>query len=252
MPSALPVDLAAWHWALLAAGAFAIGLSKTGLPGLGALYVAVFANLLTAKAATGVVLPLLILGDAVALAVYRRRCAWPHLLRLFPWAAAGVAAGWWTLGRVSDAGASRLVGALLLAMLAAHFVWRRRAADEAPAPARPVAAAAGLFAGFSTLMANAAGPVMTVYLLAMRLPKLEFLGTAAVFFFAVNWFKVPFLVDLGLIRADSLWLNLWLAPAVLLGAAAGRRLAARIDQRRFEAISLALAAVAAVRLVLAG
>jgi uncharacterized membrane protein YfcA len=86
----------------------------------------------------------------------------------------------------------------------------------------------------------------------MRLPKREFLGTAAVFFFVVNWFKVPFLVDLGLIHTASLKLDLALAPAVLLGAWLGRGLAQRIDQRAFEAVSLALAALAAARLLLAG
>jgi uncharacterized membrane protein YfcA len=252
MPPALPPDLAAWQWVLLALGATAIGMSKTGLPGLGALYVALFANLLSPKASVGVVLPLLILGDAVALAVYRRDCSWPHVLRVFPWAAVGVGLGWWALGRLSDVWAARTIGGLLLALVLLH-VWRqRRPADTAPAPARPVAAATGLLAGFATLMANAAGPVMTIYLLAMRLPKREFLGTAAVFFFVVNWFKVPFLVDLGLIHTASLKLDLALAPAVLLGAWLGRGLAQRIDQRAFEAVSLALAALAAARLLLAG
>lgn len=252
MPTSLPADLAAWQWALLALGAAAIGMSKTGLPGLGALYVALFANLLSPKASVGVVLPLLILADVVALVVYRRDCSWPHLLRVFPWAAVGIGVGWWALGRLSDAWTARTIGGLLLAMVALHLWRHRRAADAAPAPARPVAAATGLLAGFATLVANAAGPVMTIYLLAMRLPKREFLGTAAVFFFVVNWFKVPFLVDLGLIHAASLKLDLALAPAVLVGTWLGRGLARRIDQRTFEAVSLGLAALAALRLLFAG
>ena len=102
----------------------------------------------------------------------------------------------------------------------------------------------------AAMVANAAGPVMTIYLLAMRLPKLEFLGTGAVFFFLINWIKVPFMVDLGLINAASLTLNLQLAPAVLVGAWLGRIVAARINQNAFENLSLALAAAADCGVVL--
>jgi len=112
-----------------------------------------------------------------------------------------------------------------------------------------VAAGTGLLAGFTTLVANAAGSVMTLYLLAMRLPKMGFLGTNAVFFLLLNWFKVPFMVNLDLINSESLWLNLKLAPAVIAGGLLGRVAAARMNQRLFEAIALALTAVAAVKLL---
>lgn len=253
MPFALlPAEFTAWQWALLALGALCVGLAKTGVPGLGILLVVLFANVLPARASSGVVLPLLILGDLAALASYRRNLVWSHLWRLIPWAAAGVVAGWLALGRLDDAWTARSIGALILAMLAVHF-WRRAKAargDEHP-PARGTAAVAGLAAGFTTLVANAAGPVMTLYLLAMRLPKLEFLGTGAVFFFLINWFKVPFMANLGLIDAASLGLNLRLAPVVLLGAWLGRLIARRIDQKTFETTALVLAALAAAKLLLA-
>lgn len=252
MGAALPTDFTPWQWALLALGAGCIGLAKTGIPGLGILLVVIFANVLPARASSGVVLPLLILGDLAALASYRRNLVWSHFWRLIPWAAAGVVVGWLALSRLDDAWTARSIGALILAMLGVHFWRRHRAArEDEPPPARGTAAAAGLFAGFTTLVANAAGPVMTIYLLAMRLPKLEFLGTGAVFFFAINWFKVPFMVNLGLIDATSLALNLRLAPIVLLGAWLGRRIARRIDQKTFEATALALAALAAAKLLLA-
>jgi hypothetical protein len=112
------------------------------------------------------------------------------------------------------------------------------------------APAVGVLAGFTTLIANAAGPLMALYLLAMGLPKMEFVGTGAVFFLLLNLFKVPFMVNLGLITTDSFGVNLALAPAVWLGAWAGRKILQRINQKLFENLALGLAAVAAVKLLL--
>ena len=113
-----------------------------------------------------------------------------------------------------------------------------------------LAAALGVVAGFITLVANAAGPLMAIYLVAMRLPKMQFVGTAAVFFMVLNLFKVPFMVKLGLITAPSFEFNLMLAPAVLIGAFAGRWLLVRINQQLFENLVLALSAIAGVLLIL--
>ena len=108
----------------------------------------------------------------------------------------------------------------------------------------------GILAGFTTLIANAAGPLMAIYLLAMRLPKMEFVGTGAVFFMILNWFKVPFMVNLGLIDTGSVRFDLLLAPAVVLGAFAGRALLPRVNQRLFENLALALSAIAGARMLL--
>jgi uncharacterized membrane protein YfcA len=246
------MTLEAWQWVLLALGAFVVGLSKTGIAGLGILTVAIFANTLPARQASGVVLPLLIVGDVVAVLLYRQHAVWRHLWRLFPWAGTGVLLGWLAMGRIDDGQAARLIGAILAAMLAVHL-WRkaRHGADEQKVAHAPwwYAAAMGVLAGFTTLVANAAGPVMILYLLAMRLPKLEFIGTGAVFFMLLNWFKVPFMVQLGLINAGSISLNLWLAPAVLAGAFLGRALVPHINQRLFEALALGLTALATVKLL---
>lgn len=95
-------------------------------------------------------------------------------------------------------------------------------------------------AGFTTMVANAAGPVMILYLLAMRLPKLVFVGTAAWYFMALNLFKLPFSASLGLINPASLGVDLWLGPFAVLGALAGRPVVARLNQRVFEQVALAL------------
>lgn len=241
----------AWQWVLLAAAAFLSGFSKTGIPGLGILSVAVFANVMPARAATGVVLPLLIVGDVLAVASYRAHAQWSQLGRLLAPTALGIGLGWLTLRAASDLATARLVGAVLAVMLTVHVVRKARpTATEAAAQAPAwLALLVGVLAGFATQVANAAGPVMLLYLLAMRLPKLEFLGTSAVFFMAVNLSKVPFMVQLGLINADSLALNLWLAPAVVAGALVGRAVAQRVNQRAFEAAALTLTAVATVKLL---
>ncbi len=243
-----------WQWALLALAAFIVGLSKSGIPGFGILIVGIFANVLPAKAATGFVLPLLIVGDVVAVATYRRHTRWVHVLRLLPWTAGGVVLGTFALGVMEDREVGLVIGVILLAMLALHF-WRNRAAarhelETAVAGQGPwFAPLMGVLAGFTTQIANAAGPVMILYLLAMRLPKLEFLGTSAVFFCVLNLFKFPFMAGLGMITAESALVNLQLAPAVVAGSLFGRAVAMRLPQRTFEVFALALTFLAAFNLL---
>lgn len=239
-----------WQWSLLVLGAATAGFSKTGIPGTSILFVAVFANLMPARQATGLVLPLLIFADLFAFVTYRKNLAWRRVGRLLPWAGAGLVLGWLALGRVDDAQAARAIGAIIACMLGLHLWRRRRTPEEAVARAPAwFGPAAGVFAGLTTMVANAAGPVMTLYLLAMRLPKLEFLGTGAAFFLLINWLKVPFMVHLGLIDGASLRINLWLLPAVAAGALLGRWVVPRVDQRAFENFALALTAVAAGKLL---
>ena len=114
----------------------------------------------------------------------------------------------------------------------------------------PLAAvAAGVAAGFTTMTANAAGAVMTLYLLAMRVEKLRFIGTSAWFFLIVNVSKVPFSAGLGLFRPESLRLVAMLVPVVLVGTWLGVLLIRRLSQVTFERAALAGSAVAAVALL---
>jgi uncharacterized protein len=184
---------------------------------------------------------------------YRRHTQWRYIWRLFPFTAAGVVLGYFTLGAVSDRHARLMIG-IIIVSLAALSYWRRYRSIQSDTAASHrswvFAAAVGVLAGFITLVANAAGPLMAIYLVSMRLPKLEYVGTAAVFFMCLNLFKVPFMVSLGLITVHSFGFNLLLAPAVVLGAFAGRWLVARINQALFEKLVLALSAIAGVLLLL--
>ncbi len=237
-----------WQWALAVVAALIVGISKAGIGGLGMLSVMIFAIIMPAKQATGMVLPLLCFGDLIGASVYHRHAKWMHIRRLFPWTAAGVVIGYFALDRVNEAQARLLIGTIVLGLVIMHLVRRRTAGHEAEHGAW-FPPTIGVLAGFTTLVANAAGPLMAVYMLAMRLPKLDFVGTGAVFFLILNLFKVPFMVHLSLINSSSFAINLWLAPLVLAGAWFGRKLVLKIDQRAFENIALALSVVAGLNLL---
>ncbi|MDO8542429.1 MAG: sulfite exporter TauE/SafE family protein [Opitutaceae bacterium] len=242
------IQLEPWQWLLAVIAAALIGVAKTGVAGLGMLSVVLFAQIMPAKQATGIVLPLLCFGDIVATLMYRQHARWKYLWRLFPWTAAGVFAGYFALGRFSETQARILIAAIVLTLVGLHLLRRHVGGHEAEhGPWFPPTV--GVLAGFTTLVANAAGPLMTIYLLAMRLPKMDFVGTAAVFFLLLNLFKVPFMIDLGLINGASFTLNLLLAPAVLAGTWLGGKLLLRINQRVFENLALGLAALAGLKLV---
>lgn len=230
-----------------------VGVAKAGITGLSILSIALFNHVFpSSKQASGLVLPLLIFGDFVAVFAYRKHTQWHFLWRLFPWTAAGVVLGYVTLGRISDHSARVLVGWIIISLAALSF-WRKYVAkdDAARTPQFhwSVGASIGITAGFITLVANAAGPLMAIYLVAMRLPKMEYVGTAAVFFMLLNLFKVPFMVDLGLITVQSFSFNLALAPAVLIGALAGRWLLIRVNQNLFEQLVLLLSAIGGILLL---
>jgi hypothetical protein len=277
------MHLELWQWVLVVLAALLVGVSKTGMIGLGVLFVAIFSNVLPTKLASGFVLPLLIFGDVVAVASYRLHAQWRFIWRLFPWTAAGVVLGYLAMGRIDDRQARLLIGAIVCTMVAMYAVRRWRGAVKRTAEGgrrwtedggRTVAApgealakqggrtrreedaygiwfapTVGVLAGFTTLVANAAGPLMALYMLAMGLPKMEYVGTGAVFFLLLNLFKVPFMAHLGLITPDSFGVNLALVPAVWLGAWAGRKVLPHINQRWFENLALGLAAVAGLHLL---
>lgn len=244
------MHLQLWQWAALLLGAATIGMAKTGIPGVGIFAVALFATVIPVRESTGVVLPLLIVGDCFAVGSYYRHAVWSHLWRLFPWAVTGILIGYLALGKLDNNEVAKLMGVILLIMVAMHL-WRRYYMKTDQVPNRIwFAACMGLLAGFTTMVANAAGPIMVLYLLAMCLPKMEFMGTAAIYAFLLNWFKVPLSQHLGLINVHSLRLDLFIAPAIVVGALGGRKLLPVINQDFFEWLALALTVVAALKLLI--
>ncbi|MXM64528.1 TSUP family transporter [Streptomyces sp. HUCO-GS316] len=245
-----------WEFAALAFAALLVGFSKTAVSGANTVSLAIFAAVLPARASTGVLLPVLIAGDVFAVLTYRRHAHWPTLLRLFPAVAAGVVAGTLFLMWADDAIVRTSIGAILL-LMAAVTVWRRRSAGTEPDPdavttraGRAKARSYGVLGGFTTMVANAGGPVMSMYLLSAGFRKLGFLGTSAFFFLIVNLSKVPFSVGLGLIDGRSLLLDAALALFVVPGALLGTWAVSRINQRLFERLVIAATVVGAVQLLL--
>ncbi|WP_406390347.1 sulfite exporter TauE/SafE family protein [Streptomyces sp. NBC_00887] len=270
-----------WQLAVLAAASMLVGFSKTAVSGANTISLAVFAAVLPARESTGVLLPILIAGDILAVVIYRRHAHWPTLLRLFPAVAVGVVAGTVFMLWADDDAVARSIGAILLFM-AGVTLWRRHTAarsEEAPEQqateqqaterraterlateqpdeekpslaGRAKARSYGVLGGFTTMVANAGGPVMSLYLLSAGFRKLGFLGTSASFFLIVNTSKVPFSVGLGLIDAQSLLLDAALVLFVIPGAYLGRACVGRINQKLFEQIVIGATVLGGLQLLL--
>lgn len=243
------MNLELTDWLLAAVSALVVGLSKTGLVGIGIVGSIALTLVLPAKVVTGAILPLLILGDIVAVSMFRRHANWVQLWRIFPWAALGVGLGWFMLDKLDNHAINRVVGAIVVIIVILQVIREIRGQLEPPKNLM-LAGGVGVLAGISTMIANAAGPIMSVYLLAMKLPKLEFIGTTSWYFLVMNLFKVPFGVNLGIINLQSLLFDLKLVPFVLLGAFLGKPILDRINQVWFERIALVFAFFSGLRLLL--
>lgn len=246
-------DLSAWAWAALGLAAVITGLSKAAIPGGSTLAVVLFAAVLPARTSTAAMLLLFIVGDVFALIAYRRHAHWPTLLRLAPAVIAGLLVGFAFLALAGDGLVRRAVGVILLLMITITL-WRRRREDRRDAVAAPgsgilLSSTYGALGGFTTMVANAGGPVMSMYFLATRTQVQVFLGTSAWFFAIVNLVKVPFLAGLGLFTPSVLLIDLILAPLVVVGALVGLRIARRIPQALFDRLVIALTVVGSVYLL---
>ena len=238
------------EWILAVVAALGVGIAKAGLSGMGMFHVLVFAFLFGARASTGVVLPLLLVGDVAAVRTFHEHARWDYVRRMLPPACLGVVLAAWFMRDLHETLYRPVIGwvTLILSLLQYVRMYRTHWFGNVP-HARWFAWTMGILAGAATMLANAAGPVFAVYLIAVGLPKMEFVGTSAWLFFIINLFKVPFSIALGLIRGQTLMLNLILAPAVLVGVLTGRWLLARIPQRLFDHMLLAFAVLAALRLI---
>ena len=238
--------LAIWQWALGAFCAFMVGVAKTGVPGLGILVIPLMVLTVgDARQSAGWLLPVLCTADLFAVFYWRRHAAAGRLFALAPWVLAGMAAGALALS-LNERVLRPVVGGLVLLMLAA-YVWRklRPALSNTGAHAPPY----GLTAGFATTVANAAGPVMNLYLLSKKLPKEEFVATGAWFFFIINLAKLPIYVWHGLIGKPSLTFDAMMAPAVLVGALTGKWVLQHIEPKVFEILVILLTAISTLLLL---
>ena len=248
------------QWTLGAAAALFVGISKTGVPGIGILVVILLANVFGARSSVGIMLPMLIFGDCFAVAWYRRHCQWHTLIGLLPWVVVGMAFGGAALWLTGKAGGSKdilgiLIGVLVLVMLGLYLL-QGRLGERLTPKSKAGVASTGVSAGFATTVSNAAGPVMSIYLQAHKLPKEQFMGTIAWYFFIINVSKLPIYFVLTamnpqkpIVTHESLIFNLITFPAVLVGVFIGKWMLHRIPQKLFDTAILVLAAASAVKLI---
>lgn len=247
-------SLELWQYGLIALGAFLVGMGKGGLPGVGNLTVVLMALALPAKASVGILLPILISADVIAVLVYRRHAEWRLIGKLAPWMVVGIVTGYFVFSWVDDGQIRILIGVILLSMTAVHFYrkWLRRHATEADALAHhPVfIGGTGIIGGFATMVANAAGPVAALYFIASGLPKYAYIGTSAWLFLLVNFFKVPFMMELGIIDRASVRFSASFILFAVLGAVIAPMIVRHINQKVFEFLIWFFVIVGGLKLVL--
>ena len=242
---ATPLQLAA-----LCASAILIGINKTGVPGLGMLPVVLLTLTFEPRLSTGLQLLMLAAADVIAVSYYRRKANWKLICRLLPSAFAGLAIGSLTLRLIDDGWLRPIIGTIILLLAAFNFI-KNRFIDPEKVPSHwAFAVVVGILAGFTTQVANAAGPVMALYLLAMRLPKTEYMGTCAWLFLILNWTKLPIFISEGRITLNSLRADLPMLPLVVLGGVLGIVFIRKIPQTTFNRIIEILVLLSAIKLLI--
>lgn len=239
------------HWALIALCAILVGMSKTGVPGVSMIAVPVMAMIFGAKASTGVLLPILITADIFAVLYYHRHAAWNPLLKALPWAIVGLFLALWIGAGVNDHQFKHLIAASVLLSLGL-MVWNDLKKKKIDLPDHAwFAALFGILGGFATMIGNVAGPVFAIYLLALHLPKKNYIGTTAWFFAIINIAKLPlqyFVWDN--IHQKTLLIDLAVIPFVMLGAYLGVKLVHAIADQYYRWLVVVITSISALLIFL--
>lgn len=250
-------DLTIYHWLLLNISAIVIGFAKTGIAGIAILAVPIFAEIFPAEQSAGILLPLLCFGDIMAVAYYRRHADWQKIMTLIPWVAVGVTSATLVYFFASRDGSflqlflkdymKPIIGLVVVIVLGLSL-WREKHQQVSTSTA--VAVSTGVAAGFTSMLANAAGPIMNIYFLAMKLPKQVFIGTAAWFFLIINYTKLPLMaVSAGSISSASLKMNIMLIPAIIIGGFLGVKVLKYIPEASFKRVIQVLIFAACLNLI---
>ncbi len=239
-------DISACAWAMGLAAAFVVGMSKAGIKGIAVINVTLMALAFGAKESTGLVVPLLILADVFAVSYYNRHTQWKYIARFLPWILAGILIGVF-IGMDLDEDTFKIgMAVIILGSVAMMYWWDRKKSKKVPTH-WSFAGFIGILAGITTMIGNLAGAFSNIFFLAMRLPKNEFIGTAAWLFLIINVFKLPFHIwSWGTITPETLLINLNLAPGILVGLYVGVRLVKIIKEGFYRKMILILTAVGAI------
>lgn len=235
-----------WNaWMVAIAGSFLLGVAKGGIKGFGAIITTMIALVFGSKASTGIIMPLLIVGDIFAVIYYNRHAQWAYLWKLMPWMIIGVLVGVWYGKDLPEAEFKH--GMAILILSSVILMWFLDRAKNFRVPDnRLFAAIMGGISGFATMVGNLAGPFSELYFLAIRMPKEMFIGTAAWLFFITNLIKLPFHIwTWKTVNLHSVTIDLVLLPALLLGLWAGIALVKVVKQNQFRLMIMILTALGA-------
>ena len=242
-------NLSTFQWTSVFMAVFLLGLSKSGIKGIGILIVVILAFVFGEKASTGILLPMLIVADIFAVTYYHRHAQWKYIKKLMPWMVIGVLFGVWIGNDISEEIFKKLMAIIIIGSVLILFYSENRKSSKIPT-SRIFSSSAGLLAGFTTMIGNLAGPIANIYFLAIRLPKNEFIGTAAWLFFIINIFKLPFHFFVWkTVSVETLVLNSVLVPALLLGFFMGVSLVKLISNLHYRRFILAVTAIGALVLL---
>jgi uncharacterized protein len=234
------------NWILVLLAAFIIGLAKAGLKGIDMLNITLMAIVFGGKASTGIVLPLLCVADIMAVLYYNRHAKWAHFWKLLPWMVIGILVGVY-VGKDLNEILFRKIMAIIIVLTVIIMLLLEIRKDPVVPQNKLFASGIGLVAGFTTMLGNLAGAFSNIYFLAMRMPKNDFIGTAAWVFLVINLFKLPFQIFYWKnITATSLQMDLFLLPALVLGFFAGLKIVAAIKDEGYRKIILALTFAGAI------
>lgn len=242
-------NLSTFQWISVFMAVFLLGLSKSGIKGIGILIVVILAFVFGEKASTGILLPMLIIADIFAVTYYHRHAQWKYIKKLMPWMVIGVLLGVWLGNDISEEIFKKLMAIIIIGSVVILFYSENRKSSKIPT-SRIFSSSAGLLAGFTTMIGNLAGPIANIYFLAIRLPKNEFIGTAAWLFFIINIFKLPFHFFVWkTVSVETLVLNSVLVPVLLLGFFMGVSLVKLISNLHYRRFILAVTAIGALILL---
>ena len=225
-------------------------MAKSGIKGLAVLIVTGLALVYGAKESTGILMPLLICGDILAVVYYKSHVKWVYLIKLLPWMVLGVLVGV-VLGKdlPEDIFKSGMAIIILISVIMMYY-WERNKNRKVPNH-WSFSALMGIMAGFTTMVGNLAGAFSNIYFLAIRLPKNEFIGTSAWLFFIINLFKVPFHVwSWGTINLTSVQISLSLIPGVVTGFGLGIFMVKKINNDKYRQLILLLTGLGGLTILL--
>ena len=239
------------QWAWFFFSALLIGMSKAGIQGISLLAVPIMAMIFGAKPSTGIILPILCMADLVAVLYYRRIAEWRYVWRLLPTALIGFAAALWVDRLIPPTEFKHLMGACLLAVLLVMFWSQWKGKENALSKYAWYGPLFGLLGGFTTMIGNAAGPVMAIYLLSVKMPKYSFVGTNAWFFLVINYLKIPVqYFAWGNISSSTLLLDTYALPFVVAGGLIGIGIVKCLPERGFRLFTTAVTCLSVLLLLI--